>query len=264
MKAIILRVAAASGVRDHGQVRYYASAGPGGFALSREECVRSVFYVVVVRKKRRAGAGEKPKRLRVVTTPIPMKPGVFATTKTTNYLPNALVVADAIDKRADVGLWVTENGFVGEGPSMNVAFLVPADDAGGGGGGDEEDETVCGEAFKTNKKWKLVSPPTSNILAGCTVARVAELVNDAKVLEHLNVAAFEFRDVGVEEGKRARETMLIGSVIHVAPVVEWDGEAVGDETTTETPIADALHAAVVRDIATNVPELTPVPYELYE
>ena len=170
-----------------------------------------MFYVVVVRKKRRAGAGEKPKRLRVVTTPIPMKPGVFATTKTTNYLPNALVVADAIDKRADVGLWVTENGFVGEGPSMNVAFLVPADDAGGGGGGDEEDETVCGEAFKTNKKWKLVSPPTSNILAGCTVARVAELVNDAKVLEHLNVAAFEFRDVGVEEGKRARETMLIGS-----------------------------------------------------
>jgi 4-amino-4-deoxychorismate lyase len=211
MKAIILRVAAASGVRDHGQVRYYASAGPGGFALSREECVRSVFYVVVVRKKRRAGAGEKPKRLRVVTTPIPIKPGVFATTKTTNYLPNALVVADAIDKRADVGLWVTENGFVGEGPSMNVAFLVPADDAGGGSGGDDEDETVCGEAFKTNKKWKLVSPPTSNILAGCTVARVAELVNDAKVLEHLNVAAFEFRDVGVEEGKRARETMLIGS-----------------------------------------------------
>ena len=35
MKVIILRVAAASGVRDHGQVRYYASAGPGGFALSR-------------------------------------------------------------------------------------------------------------------------------------------------------------------------------------------------------------------------------------
>ena len=53
-------------------------------------------------------------------------------------------------------------------------------------------------------------------------------------------------------------------MIHVAPVVEWDGEVVGDETTTETPIADALHAAVVRDIATNVPELTPVPYELYE
>lgn len=39
LRAIVLRTAAASGLRD-GQVRYYASAGPGGFALSHDECVR--------------------------------------------------------------------------------------------------------------------------------------------------------------------------------------------------------------------------------
>lgn len=39
MRRIILRTAAASGLRD-AQVRYYASAGPGGFALSHDECIR--------------------------------------------------------------------------------------------------------------------------------------------------------------------------------------------------------------------------------
>ena len=32
----------------------------------------------------------------------------------------------------------------------------------------------------------------------------------------------------VSEGRQAAEMMLIGSSIKVAPVVQWDGEAIGD------------------------------------
>ena len=46
MRRIILRTIAVSGLRD-AQVRYYAGAGPGGFALSHDECVESTFYVMV-------------------------------------------------------------------------------------------------------------------------------------------------------------------------------------------------------------------------
>ena len=42
MRAVILATIAASGLRD-AQVRYYAGAGPGGFALSHDECVDRPF-----------------------------------------------------------------------------------------------------------------------------------------------------------------------------------------------------------------------------
>ena len=48
--ALVLRVAAAGGLRE-GQLRFYASAGPGGFALDQAECVKSVFYCVAVKKR---------------------------------------------------------------------------------------------------------------------------------------------------------------------------------------------------------------------
>ena len=46
MRSIILRTIAVSGLRD-AQVRYYSGAGPGGFALSHDECVEPTFYVMV-------------------------------------------------------------------------------------------------------------------------------------------------------------------------------------------------------------------------
>ena len=50
MRRIILRTIAVSGLRD-AQVRYYAGAGPGGFALSHDECVEPTFYVMVINGK---------------------------------------------------------------------------------------------------------------------------------------------------------------------------------------------------------------------
>ena len=86
----------------------YASAGPGGFALSAAECVRSAFYCVVVKNRE----GPDPTvGVSVVTSDVPIKPPAFATVRTTvNYLPNALVVAEAAERGADYGVWRTERG----------------------------------------------------------------------------------------------------------------------------------------------------------
>src|SRR5215510_3613714 len=46
MRRIILETAAASG-RRHGGVRYWLSAGPGGFGISPSECLGSSFYVMI-------------------------------------------------------------------------------------------------------------------------------------------------------------------------------------------------------------------------
>jgi 4-amino-4-deoxychorismate lyase len=139
--SLILRVAAAGGSRE-GQLRFYASAGPGGFALDQTECVKSVFYCVAVKKRRDAektnasrsdgaaramanDAASARRGVAVVTSSVPIKPPAFATVKSTNYLPNALVVADAKRRGAQYGIWLTEDGkHVAEGPSMNVGFVV--------------------------------------------------------------------------------------------------------------------------------------------
>lgn len=127
VKALILRVAAAGGLRE-GQLRFYASAGPGGFALDQAECVRSQFYCVAVKKRtNEMTESQKPRGVAVVTSSVPVKPPAFATVKSTNYLPNALVVADAKRRGAQYGIWLTADGkHVAEGPSMNVGFVVRA------------------------------------------------------------------------------------------------------------------------------------------
>ena len=48
--------------------------------------------------------------MSVVTSAVPIKPASFATVKSVNYLPNAMVVADAHERGADYGVWITERG----------------------------------------------------------------------------------------------------------------------------------------------------------
>jgi 4-amino-4-deoxychorismate lyase len=127
MRRIILRTIAVSGLRD-AQVRYYSGAGPGGFALSHDECVEPTFYVMVSRLSffsiwaisltrvfcsqviNGRAAPDPSKGVSVVTSAVPIKPASFATVKSVNYLPNAMVVADAHERGADYGVWITERG----------------------------------------------------------------------------------------------------------------------------------------------------------
>ena len=228
LRQIIIDTAAASRRRD-ASVRYWLSAGPGGFGLGPGECVGSSFYVIIF------GAEFYPESfytqgLKVVTSSVPIKPPFFARVKSTNYLPNVLVVLEAKDKGADNGVFIDHHGMVAESSNMNVAFVT--------------------------RDGVFRHPPFDAILSGVTVQRLFQLAR--RLVESGDLKDIRIGDVPVEEGKTAAEMMLVGSSVKVAPVVEWDGRPIGDGRPG--PIARKLLELWREDLQKATDQLVPVPY----
>ena len=228
LRRIILDTAAASRQRD-GSIRYWLSAGPGGYGLGPAECVGSSFYVIVFRQEAYPESYYH-NGIKIMTSEVPIKPPLFARIKSTNYLPNVFVLMEAKDHGADNGIFIDERGMVAESSNMNVAFVT--------------DDGV------------LRHPPFEAILSGITIQRVLEfarLLVEQDVLSAIDLAA-----IPVQEGREAAEMMLIGSSIKVAPVVEWDGKKIGDGKPG--PIAKKLLEMWNEDIKSAPDQLVAVPY----
>jgi 4-amino-4-deoxychorismate lyase len=198
LRQIILDTATASGRRD-ASVRYWLSAGPGGFGLGASECAGSSFYVVIFKQE------AYPERyytegMKVITSTVPIKPPLFARIKSTNYLPNVLVVLEANERGADNGIFIDQHGMIAEGSNMNVAFVTRD------------------RVFR--------HPPFDAILSGITIQRVLEFAR--RLVESGELKEVRLADIPVSEGRDAVEMMLIGSSIKIAPVVQWNGKAIGD------------------------------------
>jgi 4-amino-4-deoxychorismate lyase len=198
MRDIVVKTTAASGRRD-GAIRYWLSSGPGSLELSPAPGAEPGFFVMVF-----AGLSY-PDRwytegLRVMTTTYPIKPALYAVTKSTNYLPNVLMQMEAKESGFDNGVFIDANGHVGECSNMNVAFVT--------------------------KNGVLLHPKFDHILAGCTAVRLLEL---ARVLQDRGeLTRIEVRDIPVAEARMASEMLLLGSSVKVAPIVQWDDRPVGD------------------------------------
>jgi 4-amino-4-deoxychorismate lyase len=228
MRDIIVRTTAASGRRE-GSIRYWASAGPGSLGLAPAPGAEPGFFVMVF-----AGlaypASWFTTGLRVMTTTYPIKPPLYAVTKSTNYLPNVLMQLEAQQRGLDNGVFVDAAGFVGESSNMNVAF-------------------VTGDGI-------LRHPRFDHILSGCTSLRLLEL---ARTLEGRGVLrGVQVCDIPVAEARGAREMLLIGSSVKVAPIVEWDGQPIGDGKPG--PVAGALRELVEQDMRSARDRLIDVPY----
>src|SRR5919201_79577 len=122
MRDIIVKTTAASGRRD-GSIRYWLSSGPGSLELSPAAGAEPGFFVMIF------PGLSYPARwytdgLRVMTTTYPIKPPLYAITKSTNYLPNVLMQMEAKEAGCDNGVFIDENGHVGESSNMNVAFVT--------------------------------------------------------------------------------------------------------------------------------------------
>lgn len=195
LKSILIQMTAASKCR-RGSLRYWLSAGPGDFLLSSSGCPEPVFYAVVIADN----FLQRKKGVRVITATTPMKPPMFATMKNVNYLPNVLAIMEAEAKGAFASVWVDENGYVAEGPNVNVAFI--------------------------SKKKELVLPTFDNILTGCTAKRLLELA--PKLVEKGLLKGVETRNITVEEAKDSAEMMYVGSTLPLLPIIEWDGKPVGN------------------------------------
>eukprot|EP00271_Cylindrocystis_brebissonii_P004319 TRINITY_DN15966_c0_g1_i1.p1 TRINITY_DN15966_c0_g1~~TRINITY_DN15966_c0_g1_i1.p1 ORF type:complete len:356 (+),score=78.43 TRINITY_DN15966_c0_g1_i1:161-1228(+) len=208
LRHIVINLAAVSGLQA-GSVRYYLSAGPGGFNLSPKECVTSTFYGVAIDD---SGDDLRAEPIKVVTTSVPIKDRFFATVKSTNYLQNALVMAEAISKGAYTGVWVDEEGCIAEAPNMNVAF-------------------VSGEGV-------LLVPDFARILDGCTAKRMLDLLKGegegtiesvreiARQVKSL-IKRVEVRKIPLEEARTAKEMFCVCSGVLISPIIEWDGRPVG-------------------------------------
>jgi 4-amino-4-deoxychorismate lyase len=227
MRDIIIRTAAVSSVRD-GSIRYWLSSGPGNLDLTPAAGAVPGFFVMIF------GGLSYPARwysegLKVMTTTYPIKPPLYAITKATNYLPNVLMQMEAKAAGMDNGVFIDEEGFVGESSNMNVAF-VTADNV-------------------------LRHPRFVRVLAGCTSLRLLEL---AQTLVTSGVlAGVEVGDIRVADARAAREMVLLGSSIKVAPIVEWDGQPIGNGTPG--PVSRALLDLLENDMRSS-DRLIEVPY----
>ena len=228
MRDLIVRTAAASGKRD-ASIRYWASAGPGSLGLAPAAGAEPGFFVMIS-----AGLSYPEtwytQGLRVMTTTYPIKPPLYAVTKSVNYLPNVLMQMEAQEQGVDNGVFIDEAGNVGESSNMNVAFVMA-------------DGT-------------LKHPKFDHILSGCTSLRLLELAAGLKTRNLLT--SIEVCDIPVAEARAAREMLLIGSSVKVAPIVEWDGKPIGDGKPG--PVARALRELLQDDMRSARDRLIEVPY----
>ena len=67
----------------------------------------------------------------------------------------------------------------------------------------------------------------------------------------------EVCDIPVADARAAREMVLLGSSVKVAPIVEWDGQPIGDGKPG--PVAKALLELIEADMRTG-DRLIEVPY----
>ncbi|CAN7006084.1 unnamed protein product [Brassica rapa subsp. trilocularis] len=202
IRRILIQTVSVSGCR-YGSLRYWLSAGPGDFSLSPSQCPKPSLYATVYQKDFTVDR----RGVRVVTSSIPIKPPEFATVKSVNYLPNALSQMEAEAKGAYAGIWVDNDGFIAEGPNMNVAFVV--------NGGKE-----------------LVMPRFDNVLSGCTAKRTITLAE--QLVSKGMLTSVRVVDITVEDGKKSDEMMLLGSGVLVKPVIQWDDEVIADASTPQT------------------------------
>ncbi|BAT82194.1 hypothetical protein VIGAN_03216700 [Vigna angularis var. angularis] len=227
IRRILIQTVSASKCRK-GSLRYWLSAGPGDFQLSPSNCHQSSLYAIVIQD---LSSSLNFRGVKVVTSSVPIKHPKFAITKSVNYLPNVLSKVEAEEAGAFVGIWLDDEGFVAEGPNMNVAFVT--------------------------KEKELIMPHFDKILSGCTAKRVLTLAEG--LLREGKLKEIRVKNVTVEEGKAAEEMMLLGSGVLVCPVVQWDEHVIGDGK--EGPVTQALFNLIVDDMKSGPSTVRiPVPY----
>ena len=144
-------------------------------------------------------------------------------------LTTASALAWAKAKGFDNGVFIDADGHVGESSNMNVAFVT--------------------------RDAVLAHPKFDHILSGCTSLRLLELADalrDEGLLKGVAV-----RDIPGADARASREMLLLGSSVKVAPIVQWDGQAIGDGRPG--PVAKALLRLLEEDMRTSN-RLIDVPY----
>lgn len=148
---------------------------------------------------------------------IPLKPGIFSTVKSCNYLPNALMKKEAVDLGVDYCVGLDERGFLAEGPTENLG-IVTVDR-------------------------KLLVPKFDRILRGTTLVRAMHLARELMNTDELT--EIQEADLTPEDISQAREVIMFGTTFDALPVVSCQGQSIGDGLPG--PISQRLYELLLRD-----------------
>ena len=214
---IVRQVVRAGGKTDC-LIRVLLSRGPGGFGVNPYECPRPGLYVIAHRLTP-PFMDAHPGGARVKSSVIPVKAGVFATVKTCNYLPNALMKKEAVDAGVDFTVNFDEQGFLGEGATENIGLLTAARE--------------------------LLVPETGRILAGTTMLRTMELARP--LVERGVLARIAHARLTRDDVAKAAELYILGTTPDVTAIVEFDGQPVSGGRPG--PMWKKLSDLLCRDIA---------------
>lgn len=235
---MIVDTAAVANVHD-GAIRYWITAGPGGFSFSPQECEEACFYTMIFEPRSFLAEGTDLARDGVpemTVTKTPMKPHLLATVKSNNYLLNVLTHLEAADLGGTFGILVDDDGMLAESCVLSACVVTP--------------------------DGVLTTPPFDGIMAGTTVRRVLELCESALIPEGLLTGAV-MNPVDAEQAKRNGivEMFLCGGDTHIFPVTSWDGVRVG--AGKPGPITRRIQALLAADLlgGDSTDDLIAVRYE---
>jgi branched-chain amino acid aminotransferase len=169
-----------------------------------------------------------PEGAKAVAVDVPLKPSWFATIKTCNYLPNAMMKRAAAAAGADIPVAFDERGFLAEGATENLGIVT--------------------------REGQLRLPKPDRILSGITVQRAADLAQE--LVRDGRLAAVENADIDRDAVARAAEVLVFGTTPDVTAVTRFDGKPVGDGRPGS--VQSALNWLLTADIRTNAAWRTPV------
>ncbi len=197
-------------------IRLYISRGPGDFSPNPYASIGSQLYIAVTLLNQPDPA-LRESGCSLALSNIPLKPGIFSTVKSCNYLPNALMKKEAVDLGVDYTVGLDEQGFLAEGPTENLGIVT--------------------------REYKFVVPKFDRILRGTTLVRAMHLAGnlvDTKELTEIKEA-----DLAPEDLSEAREVIMFGTTFDALPVVSCQGQTIGDGRPG--PISHRLYELLGRD-----------------
>lgn len=193
IKEIILQTLKAADKSD-ATIRVYLSRGPGNFSVNPYDSVKAQLYVMVI-KLDQPSVEKYEKGVKIGISSIPAKASWIVQVKSCNYLSNALMKKEAVDRHLDYVIGVDEENNVTEGSAENVIIL--------------------------DQNGVIAYPPLDNILKGTTMMRVCELAREQGI-------SVEERLISCDDLKTAREILMTGTTIDILPVVKFEDQNVGD------------------------------------
>ena len=203
--------------KDDCSVKLMISRGPGSFTANPFDCPQAQLYILVYAlalpfMKRH------PQGAVVRRSSIQVKEPRFATTKTCNYLPNAMMKYEAHEMGVDFVVAFDTDGHMAEGGTENFGII--------------------------SKDGDLLFPKLDRILRGITMTRVMELAK--QLVAEGKLRSVGFHDITQKDIDKAREMIITGTTIDVVSVRRYEEKEF--PACTKDSIAPQLNQMLEHDI----------------